>query len=181
MMSSEERFNQAIPIIINHEGGLVNNPDDPGGITNFGITILTLSAYYRIKLIDKQASADDIRNLTKEQAEDVYKVLWWDMYKYNEINDITLATKVFDMSVNMGNYRAHEMLQQAINELMSGPAKLTVDGILGSKTFACANMLPTEELHQKLRDLSVQYYKDIVAYKPHLEVFLKGWLARAAY
>ena len=80
------RFDMSIETILKHEGGYVNDPDDPGGETNFGIS-------------KRQYLKIDIASLTIEQAKMLYRQDYW---KYDEIISQPVATKVFDMAVNMG-------------------------------------------------------------------------------
>ena len=82
-------FNKAIAIILKHEGGYVNDPDDPGGETNMGIT-------------KRDFPHLDITNLTVEQAKEIYKEKYWDTINGDDITNQTVATQIFDFGVNAG-------------------------------------------------------------------------------
>src|SRR4051812_29003946 len=100
-------FDQAIPTILKHEGGYVNDTKDPGGETNWGIS---KRSYPQL----------DIKNLSREQAIYFYRRDWWNKYNYGAIHDQQVATKVFDIAVNMGASQAHKLLQRACNVLYGG-------------------------------------------------------------
>jgi len=153
-------FKLAIPVILQHEGGLVDNPDDPGGLTKYGIS-------------QRSYPGVDIRNLTVEQASLIYERDWWNPHYYGQINDQHVATKVFDMAVNMGTKRAHSIAQRSVN--------LVQDGIIGPKTIAAINAADPETLLNSMRALQAGYYNNIVIVNPALRQFLAGWLARARY
>ena len=112
-------FDEIIELTLEHEGGYVHDPTDLGGETNYGIA--------------KRFYPDvDIKNLTKEQAKDIYKRDYWDKNKVDEMpND--LKHIFFDMCVNQGRGTAVKILQRTIN---GKGGKLTVDGGFGPGTKA---------------------------------------------
>ena len=91
-------FDDIIEVVLEHEGGYVNDPKDPGGETNFGIA--------------KRSHPDvDIKNLTKDEAKDIYYETYWCDNKVPHVpND--LKHIYFDMCVNQGRGRAVKILQQ---------------------------------------------------------------------
>lgn len=171
-------FNRAIRVILKHEGGLVNNPADPGGLTNFGITI----GFIRDRNVDVNGDGivddDDIIGMTEDEAIEIYKEYVWDVGHYDNINDYWIAAKIFDMDVNMGENRAGCIAQQACNAL---GAKLKVDGDLGPKSFEAINSMDPTEMLEKLKQKQKDFYHDLVDRKPKLGVFLKGWIKRAEW
>lgn len=176
-------FDDAIGVILRHEGGYVNHPNDPGGATNFGVSLRFLADYPDLGDFDGDGDVDaeDIANMTLEDAKHIYKVAWWDKYKYGQIVDQTIATKVFDFSVNMGASRAHKLLQQAMNQAFG--LKLTVDGIVGPASMRTINSATDGDEEQLLLsaycDCAWQFYQNIANNNPKLKVFLKGWKNRA--
>ena len=156
-------FEKAVAIVLKNEGGYVNDPKDPGGETNFGITKRTYPTV-------------DIKGLTKEKAAAIYKRDFWDPYPYDELVFGDLAIKVFDTSVNVGQKRAFRFLQQAANTL---GANLTVDGAWGPKTTSAVNGLNQGTLLSVYREVQANYYKGLVVANPTLSKFLRGWLRRA--
>ena len=163
MVREQDRFQQAVEVVLKHEGGYVNDPTDPGGETNFGIS--------------RRSYPDlDIRNLTREQAIEIYRQDFWERWGYDRIRDLAVATKVFDMAVNMGPKRAHTLLQQALG-LIGSP--VVVDGILGPQTLKATNEADPSRLLEALRLLSARYYWELVRLDGRRKKFLQGWLARA--
>ena len=154
------KFDDIIEVVLHHEGGYVNDPKDPGGETNFGIA--------------KRSHPDvDIKNLTKEGAKEIYKEVYWDG---NKVDDLPKELKhiYFDMCVNQGKGRAVKILQQAAN---AKGANLKVDGGLGPMTLRA--ILKSKVELQRVRAYRVKYYADLVTRKPDLEKFYFGWFRRA--
>ena len=178
-LTPEGRFQYCVNIILEHEGGLSIDKRDPGGVTQWGISLRFLRAIGMD--IDKNGCVDehDILAITKPGAIEIYRNKWWDKYHYNALNSLEVAAKVFDLSVNMGASAAHKLLQIAINRIAD--KSLAVDGILGAKTIAEANKLDGFLLRQELRACAEHKYIQILADKPTMECFRKGWLTRAAW
>lgn len=159
-------FELAIVTILKHEGCYVNDPNDPGGETKYGIS---KRSYPQL----------DIRNLTEEQAKEIYYRDWWDRYRYGGINDQALATKIFDMAVNLGARQAHKLLQRAANEVI-GHQNIAEDGIIGPQTLAAVNSVDSKRLLSALRNHQSNYYRELARKNSSLAKFLRGWLNRAA-
>ncbi len=162
----DAKFAKAIKVILAHEGGYVNDPNDLGGETNFGIS---KRSYPNV----------DIKNLTREQAVEIYHRDWWDRYKYGRIEDLDVATKVFDLSVNMGPVPAHKLLQEAVN--FTETESLAVDGIIGPMTLSAVNQADPRQLVQALRFLAAKRYYELARARPANRGFLLGWLNRAYF
>lgn len=162
-------FLLAIPVILKNEGGLVNNPRDPGGVTNRGIS------FNWYKTINPNATPDDIKNMTVEQASGLYQTYWWQRYKYGDIQDQTLATKTLDMSVNMGGHEAHTLIQRALNAC---GVSVDIDGVIGPNTIGAMNSNP-DGLLDAIISQQKTFYTDLGQRKPELSEFLEGWLKRA--
>jgi lysozyme family protein len=178
-------FEVALPTVLLHEGGYVNNPADPGGATNWGVSLRYLKALGDANHdglldgdIDRDGDVDidDIRLMSSQQAGDIYKTQWWDRYGYGHILDQTLATKILDLAVNMGAFQVHKILQRAI---LSCGKTIVVDGVLGPKSFEAINSLPADDLLFHVRDQAAEFYRSLVIKRPKSGVFLKGWLRRA--
>ena len=177
-LSPCNRFNYAVNIVLQHEGGYTNDPADPGGKTNFGITEEDLQEHARALNLPL-----DVKELGKTEAEYFYKKVYWDEYHYDSINSLAIATKIFDMAVNMGAYEAHELVQKALR--YCGHSQIEVDGILGAKTISAINEVclhgREQDLHCELIDEQKWFYQYLVEEKPNLKVFLDGWLKRASW
>ena len=152
-------FDEIIEIVLHHEGGYVNDPDDPDGETNFGIA--------------KRSHPNvDIKNLTKDGAKEIYKEHYWDGNKVESLPE-NLRHIAFDMYVNQGKSRGVKILQQAANAKGAG---LKVDGGLGPMTLKAITESNVEL--QRVRAYRIKYYADLVTRKPDLEKFYFGWFRR---
>lgn len=125
--------------LLNREGGYVNDPDDPGGATNFGITIATLSAYR-----GQGVTPGDVAKLSRAEAVNIYKRNYLTRPKIDRLPAI-LVPSVFDMYVNAGN-NAIKILQNVLNEFSAvfDLPKLAVDGAIGPRTLERAAFLTVE-------------------------------------
>ncbi len=119
--------------IIAREGGYVNDPDDPGGPTKYGVTIHTMRRLGLDLTGDGKVNAADVRRLTREAARDIYVEHYFHRPGLSKLPDALQAT-VFDMYVNAGA-NAIRILQRLLNQM--GEA-LEVDGALGPLTLAAA-------------------------------------------
>ena len=154
------KFDDIIEVVLEHEGGYVNDPKDPGGETNFGIA--------------KRSHPDvDIKNLTKEGAKEIYKEVYWDKNKVESLPE-ELWHIYFDMCVNQGKSRAVKIIQRAVN---GKGGSLTVDGGMGPMTITAIGKSRVEL--DRVRAYRVKYYSDLVTKKPDLERFYFGWFKRA--
>lgn len=176
------KFEYAVGVVLKHEGVLSTNKNDPGGITKYGISLAFLKHAGLDVNYDGDINEMDVLAITPSKAKEIYKTMWWDRYQYELINDIDIATKTFDLSVNMGNYAAHKLLQKAINNVTD--TKVEVDGIIGKQTLTALNNIinkkQDEQLLNTMRDLAAQFYINLATKHPLLKEFLNGWLRRAA-
>lgn len=152
-------FESAFETLLTFEGGLSEDPHDPGGVTKYGISA---RSYPRL----------DIPNLTKEKAKEIYWLDWWQRYQYGLLGDPDLASKVFILAVNMGNAPAITLLQRAVNQI--GPEQVSLDGRLGIQTHEAIRKCSAEHLLSVYRLLAVRYYLDLK--RPR---YLAGWIMRA--
>ena len=158
-MSELTTFNEIIEKVLEHEGGYVNDPNDRGGETNFGIT--------------KKFYPDvDIKNLTKDQAKHIYHTDYWRRGKCDEIPS-RLRHIYFDMLVNFGKRGAVKVLQRAANA--KNKDKIDVDGGLGPATLKAIQNLELE----RVRAYRVLRFANLVIKKPEQERFWFGWFRRA--
>jgi lysozyme family protein len=162
-------FDVVIPTILKQEGGFVDDPNDHGGSTNFGLSLRFLKTIY------PNADREFVKNLTKEQAINIYREHLWNPMRYNELPNVQFATKVFSMAVNCGYEIAIRCLQRALNCL---EIPCEEDGILGSQTLAAANSCTfTGGLFYSYKSEMAGYYRTLATRLG--TQYLKGWLDRA--
>lgn len=150
-------FEECIEVILKHEGGYVNDPDDLGGETKFGITKRTFPN-------------EDIKNLTKERAIFLYKKFFWDKFKIEQY-PLSLRLSMFDMSVNMGNKNAIKVLQRSLG--------VKDDGIAGAITLGKLDEIEfVSEFIGNLTMFRVKYYITFAIKNPRNTKFLNGWISR---
>jgi lysozyme family protein len=176
------RFEDSIGYVLSKEGGYADHPSDPGGATFWGISLRFLEAQGEYGDIDKDGDVDkdDIKALSRTDAIVIYAQKFWKPMKLDLLKPQSVATRCFDMAVNMGIKRGVKIAQRAYNEIKAEEAtRLKVDGKLGPKTRKALESIDEVEMMAALRQHHEQYYRDLVEKKPVLEVFLDGWVNRA--
>lgn len=127
--------------ILAREGGYVNDPVDRGGPTHFGITQTTLKDYRRQVLrwtvSRSKVTTEDIRTLTQEEARAIYRTLYIEGPRFDEIADTMVRRLVVDWGVHSGQALAARRLQRAVGRVLE--IALKIDGIVGPKTLAAVN------------------------------------------
>jgi len=166
-------FSFAVSQLLEQEGELVDDPYDEGGITNFGISF----RFY--KSIIPNATPEDIRVLTRQDAIEIYQKHFWNESRWAEINSQLIANKAFDMHVNMGLAPAIKIIQRAIFSIYGEYHKILDDGIFGDQTLSFVNSTPTELLTIAIRSERAGYYREIALRNPTQQAHLEGWLSRA--
>lgn len=119
--------------IVRREGGYVNDPDDPGGATKYGVTIHTMRRLGLDLDGDGQVSAADVRRLTEVQAIEIFLRHYFERPGLERLPE-ALQASVFDMYVNSGS-NAIKILQRLLTAMRM---PLEIDGILGPRTLAAA-------------------------------------------
>lgn len=145
-------FDKAIEFILKFEGGYVNDPQDPGGETKYGIS---KKAYPKL----------NIKDLSLNEAKKIYESNYWLASKASELKD-ELQLIHFDTSVNMGNHRAVKILQSA-----SGA---TIDGIFGSETKSKSDKISVERYALE----RMFHYCEIIRNNQMLIKYIVGWKNR---
>ena len=158
-------YKKLIPLIKKWEGGFVNHPNDPGGATNSGVTLSTFRSVY-----GKDKTVQDLKNMTNEQWEYIFKTRFWDRWKADDIDSQAIANLLVDWTWASGVYGIKYPQEVLV---------VKTDGIVGLKTLAAINYYPNKkELFDKLWNRRKKHFEDIVRNRPQSKVFLKGWLRR---
>jgi lysozyme family protein len=162
-VAAPDRFTECLPFILEHEGGFVNNPNDPGGATNKGITLLTARAAFGASF-----SVAQLKALTAEQAGAIYRKNYWLAAGCDKM-PAGVDLSVFDTAVMSGPHAALAMVQRG--------AKLKDDGVFGPLTLAACVANPNAMIDE-IAAQRVVFYRDIVARTASSAEFLTGWLNR---
>lgn len=166
-------FEKFLPLLLRHEGGWVNNPHDPGGATNKGVTINTLREYGP-RLLGIPATIPNLRALTDEQAGKIYKAEYWDRIYGDDHKLQDLANIVCDFQVNAG-YHAIVLLIKVLNH--SG-ANHNPQAKLTPKILDSLNNHDASEIYMHYKAGRIAYYRTLAQEHPALRIFLHGWLNR---
>ena len=119
--------------IVAREGGYVNDPDDPGGATNHGVTIHTMRRLGLDLTGDGRVDAEDVRAISQDQAEAIFLDHYYERPRIDALPRV-LQASVFDMYVNAGSH-AVKILQRLFNEMR---IDVSVDGVIGPQTINAA-------------------------------------------
>ena len=162
-------------IVLKHEGGFVNDPDDRGGATNLGITQATLSGWRK-----HDVSVEDVRNLTEAEARDIYETNYLKKPKIDWLPFPYPQVFVMDMAVNHGPRRGVKILQKTINRVGHGP--VDTDGRMGPATKAAAERAQEalgDEFQNEMVAERKAFYERIMEDSPRQEKYRRGWMRRA--
>lgn len=158
----KHNWEEALAHVLQHEGGYVNHPADPGGMTNLGVTKRVWEEW-----TGKRVSEADMRALTPALVAPMYKKRYWDVVRGDDLpTGVDLC--VFDAAVNAGAGRASKFLQQAVG--------VTADGQIGPKTLSAVTAKPADEIIEAFCALREAHYKSLNTF----ETFGKGWMRRLA-
>lgn len=147
-------YDQAFELLIGHEGGYVNHPNDPGGETKYGIS-------------KRAYPNEDIAGLTLERAKAIYRRDYWDRVQCDSL-PAAVRFDVFDVAVNSGTTTAIRMLQRA--------AFAEVDGVIGPRTRLALQTMPVHQLVARINGARLNFMADL----PTWPTFGRGWAKRIA-
>jgi len=156
------RFDVCMPFIFKAEGGYADNPADPGGPTNFGITLATLRAYEGAPNL----TADDVKNLTSAVAKEIYRTAYWNRMQCGAL-PAGLDLEVFDFGVNSGPAESVKTLQRLIG--------VTQDGSVGPITLAAVGQFNVGDLIERFAQARPAFYQSL-----NMPEFEQGWATRVA-
>lgn len=157
------RFDDALPLILRLEGGYVDDPDDPGGATNLGVTQTTYDIWRRASGLP----ARDVKEITQAEASEIYENGFWKGARCDQIA-WPASVVLFDAAVNHGIPLAHRMLQEALN--------VKVDGRVGPVTLAAMEGCDPEATANELLWIRLGHYYRI-SHDARIK-FLRGWIRR---
>ena len=151
-------FQTAFDLLITHEGGFSNHPDDPGGATMYGVTEAVARA---------EGYTGPMRELTLDFAKQVYRKRYWDACRCDQMPDV-LRYPLFDAAVNSGPGQAIKWLQAAVG--------VKADGAIGPVTQQAVNMAAPQPTRQKMIGNRLRFMTQL----SNWPTFSKGWARRIA-
>jgi lysozyme family protein len=160
----QNNFEKCLAKMLAHEGGYVNHPQDPGGMTNLGVTKRVWEEWVGHEVDEKQ-----MRALTPETVAPLYKRKYWDAVRADELV-AGVDYCVFDVAVNSGPGRAIKFLQSSVG--------VTADGGFGPATLAAVKK--AEEDPARLIELYCAKRLEFLQSLKTFETFGKGWSRRVA-
>lgn len=163
-------FDQFLPILLRFEGGYVDDPTDPGGETNKGVTMASFCQCSH-DLLGIDPTSENLRALTDAQAGIIYRTLYWNKMNGDSFPLQDLANIVCDFYVNAGTH-ATLLLQRVLNGM---GANLVEDGRLGAASIQALNSFDQVAVYRQYKQGRITYYQCLAQKFPQ---FLKGWLNR---
>lgn len=158
----KENYADSLKRLLVHEGGYTNHPADPGGPTNFGITLADYRRYCK-----PTATAVDVKTMTLSEAQTIYKSKYWDALRCDDLpSGVDYA--VFDFGVNSGITRSAKYLQSILG--------VEQDGKIGDETLIALVGFPAASVVTSLCDARLAFLKKIKTWPS----FGKGWARRVA-
>lgn len=151
-------FNRAFDLLITHEGGFSNHPDDPGGATMYGVTEIIARA---------NGYTGPMRDLPLDTAKQIYKKMYWDTCRCDAMPDV-IRYPLFDASVNSGPKQATKWLQSA--------AGIKSDGIIGPMTQQAVAVLNPYTIKMSMISNRLRFMTGLANWPS----FSKGWARRIA-
>ncbi len=149
-------FDKCLEMLLHHEGGYVNHPDDPGGETNLGVTK---------KVYVASGGKKSMKKLTVKDVAPIYKKSYWARLKCDDLPS-GLDFCAFDWGVNSGTGRAAKALQKICGA--------SVDGAIGPKTLALINRQNPKYMIEEFGKIRQEFYESLGTFK----TFGKGWTRR---
>ena len=151
-------FQTAFDLLITHEGGFSNHPDDPGAATMYGVTEVVARA---------EGYTGAMRDLPLDFAKQVYRKRYWDVCRCDQMPDV-LRYPLFDAAVNSGPGQAIKWLQSAVG--------VKADGAIGPVTQQAVNMAAPQPTRQKMIGNRLRFMTQLANWPS----FSKGWARRIA-
>ena len=159
-----DMFDACLAFTLREEGGYVDDPADPGGATNMGITLAT----YRQWSDNPELGSAQVQDMTARTARAIYRSLYWNPVRADAL-PMGVDLSVFDMGVNAGIWASARLLQRAL-----GFTGEEVDGCVGPETLGAAAKCDARALVNDLAERQTAYYETLSDFP----TFGTGWLDR---
>ena len=156
----KENFSEALAHVLKYEGGYVNHPADPGGMTNLGVTKRVWEEW-----TGSPTTEQEMRSLTPDMVAPLYKKRYWDAVRGDDLpSGVDLC--VFDCAVNAGVGRASKFLQRVVG--------VAQDGQIGPATLAAVAKKEPVTIIDEFCHYREQHYRSLDTFA----MFGKGWMRR---
>ena len=158
----KENWEKSFAAVLKHEGGYVNHPKDPGGMTNLGVTKRNWEIF-----LNRDVTEAEMRALTPDAVKPFYKSMYWDKIKGDQLpSGVDYAA--YDLAVNSGTGKAAKFLQEI--------AGVAADGVIGPKSLEAIKACDPEQTIDALCDMRLDFLKRLSTF----DTFGKGWSIRVA-
>ena len=157
---AKENFDKCLKMLLAHEGGFVNHPEDPGGITNLGVTKKVYDEW-----IGRESTEQEMRDLTPDDVAPIYKKNYWDRIKGDSLPS-GIDWCLMDWTVNSGKSRPSKAVQRAVGA--------TQDGAIGPATIGLIMEKDPEFVINYVYGVRQDFYKGLKTF----ETFGRGWTRR---
>jgi len=169
-----KKFDEILMRTLGIEGGVSDDPDDRGGLTNFGIVTKTYNAAVELGIIE--ANENGVRGLSIIEVKAIYYEMYWKPLNLDYVDSVAIAEEIFDTGVNAGISKSAKIVQRALQALGED---LERDGNLGPVTLGLVNKWikeAPEVFFKLLNALQGAFYVEITENDPSQSKFLKGWI-----
>jgi hypothetical protein len=160
--ATADNYDRCVAVTLAYEGGFSDNPNDPGGATNFGITRRTLEAF-----LGHAVTVDDVRAMSSSTAIEIYRANYWNQMRCGDL-PAGVDLMVFDFGVNSGTATAVKALQ--------GLAGVPQDGAIGRVTLSAVTAASPQSLVGGLAQARMDYLRGLTTFAD----FGDGWTKRVA-
>lgn len=157
-----DNFDKCFALVIADEGGFVDHPKDPGGMTNLGVTRRSWENY-----LNRDVTEMEMRGLTPDAIKPFYKAMYWDKIKGDQL-PAGVDYAAYDLAVNSGTGRAARYLQEI--------AGVFADGVIGPKSIEAIKACDPDQMIDALCDMRLAFLKRLTTF----DTFGKGWTRRVA-
>ena len=156
----KKNFDQSLKMLLKHEGGYVNHPRDPGGMTNLGVTKRVYEAW-----IGREVDEAAMRALTPDDVAPIYRANYWDEVWGDHLPS-GVDFSVFDWAVNSGPRRAIKALQRIVGSVS--------DGVMGPRTMQAVMDMDAEKIIDMMHGERQRFYERLDTF----DTFGRGWTRR---
>ena len=155
-----ENFDKCLEMLLEHEGGYVNHPSDPGGMTNLGVTKRVYDEW-----IGRESTEQEMRDLTPEDVGPIYRKNYWSRLRLDDVGS-GIDWALFDFCVNSGPSRPAKALQRAVGAV--------ADGAVGPKTLQLVAEKDPEFVIDYIYTVRQAFYESLRTF----DTFGRGWTRR---